>query len=189
MNNEIKNQTIFKNLLIETERLIIRPYQLEDTNDLFNIISEPNFYDYIPETPPSLKEVGEIIQWSMDCNNKNTLEKIYKLNLGIILKESNCFIGFCGLGPYDLDSTKIEIYYGLHKDFRGRGLTTEAAKALLDYGFSTLRLDEIVTTVFPQNTPSVRILEKIGMTKQYSITTPPKEHLDFKGMDYYTISK
>jgi len=70
MNNEIKNQTIFKNLLIETERLIIRPYQLEDTKDLFNIISEPNFYDYIPETPPSLKEVGEIIQWSMDCNNK-----------------------------------------------------------------------------------------------------------------------
>ncbi len=189
MESEIENHTTFKSLLIETERLIIRPYQLEDTKDLFNTISEPNFYDYIPETPPTIKEVEEIIQWSMDCNNKNTLEKIYKLNLGIILKESNCFIGFCGLGPYDLDSTKIEIYYGLNIDFRGRGLTTEAAKVLVNFGFHTLRLDEIVTTVFPQNVPSVRILEKIGMTKQYSIISPPKEHIDFKGMDYYTITR
>ncbi|MGE6257984.1 GNAT family N-acetyltransferase [Heyndrickxia sporothermodurans] len=187
MNSEIKSQTLFKNLSIETERLIIRPYQLEDTQDLFNAISDPHFYDYIPESPPSIKEVEDIIKWSMDCNNKNTIEKIYKLNLGIIFKETDCFIGFCGLGPYDLNPAKIEIYYGLNKDFRGKGLATEAAKALLDFGFSNLKLDEIVTTVFPQNVPSVRVLEKIGMTKQYSITNPPKGHNDFKGMDYYTI--
>lgn len=189
MKLELENQTIFQNLLIETDRLNIRPYKLDDTKDLYITVSDPHFYDFIPETPPSIKEVEEIIRWSIDCNNKNTLEKIYKLNLGIVYKEENRFIGFCGLGPCDLNPSKIEIYYGLNKDLRGKGLATEAAKALLKFGFCTLKLDEIVTTVFPQNVPSVRILEKIGMVKQYSITSPPKEHKDFQGMDYYTISK
>ncbi len=183
------NSFNFQTLQLETDRLFIRPYQLGYANDLFIAISDPDFYQYIPEKPPTINEVKDIIKWSIECNHKNSLEKIYKLNLGIIIKEKNQLIGYYGLGPYDLDSTKIEIYYGLQQDFRGKGLVTEAVKALLEFGFTTLQLEEVVGVVFPQNSSSVRILERVGMKRKYTISSPPEEHQDFEGMDYYSINK
>ncbi|WP_108669264.1 GNAT family N-acetyltransferase [Peribacillus acanthi] len=179
----------FKNLLIKTNRLTIRPYQITDVDDIYEVVKEPSFYDFIPESPPSIKQVEGIVKWSIDCNEKNTLENILKLNLGIVHKDENCLIGYCGLGPFDLDTSKIELYYGIRKDFRGRGLATEAALSLIDFGFDTLNLNEIVTTVFPQNISSVKVLEKIGMKRQYSIVSPPDDFKEFDGMDFYSIHK
>jgi [ribosomal protein S5]-alanine N-acetyltransferase len=61
---ELETQFVFTNLLIESETLFIRPYQLEEVQHLFNVVSDPHFYGYIPETPPSFEEVANIIRWS-----------------------------------------------------------------------------------------------------------------------------
>lgn len=61
---------MFLNLHIETERIVIRPYALTDVDALYAVVSEPNFYQFIPEDRPSREGVQRIIEWSMDCNQK-----------------------------------------------------------------------------------------------------------------------
>lgn len=180
---------LFTQLRLETERCIIRPYRTEDLHELFQAVSDLNFYKYIPETPPSLKEIEGIIKWSIDCNHKNRIDKIYKLNLAVVHKEIEKVIGYCGLGPYDVDMSKVEIYYGIAKAFRGVGIATEAASAVLQYGFEVLQLDEIVTTVFPENHPSVAILNRLGMKYEYTLENLPDEDKEFDGYDYYSLSR
>ncbi|MEJ8547981.1 GNAT family N-acetyltransferase [Brevibacillus borstelensis] len=181
---------LFTDAILETDRLRIRPYKLEDVNDLHRAVSGPTFYDYIPgETTPSLMEVENIIKWSISCCQKNTIEKIYKFNLGITLKETQEFIGFCGLGPYDLDPKQIELYYGISEKFTGQGLATEAARAVLQFGFDELQLDEIVTTVHPQNLASRRILEKVGFHYKLTLKNLTENDRAFEGYDYYAITK
>jgi [ribosomal protein S5]-alanine N-acetyltransferase len=183
------SNALFTNLQIETERLFIRPYQLEDLHELFEAVSDPDFYTYIPEGLPSLEEIEGIIKWSIDCNQKNSIEKLYKLNLVVIHKEFGKVIGFCGLGPYDLDASKVETYYGISKVFRGTGIATEAAKEVLRFGFDVLQLKEIVTTVFPENQASIHVLNKIGMKYRYTLKGLSAEYKDFEGYDYYTITR
>lgn len=181
---------LFVDARIETERLLLRPYQPDDAHDLFLAVSGQHFYDFIPgESTPTLKEVQGIIDWSISCCQRNTKEQIHKFNLGVICKETDRLIGYCGLGPYDLDPTKIEIYYGISERYTGRGFATEAAAAVLSYGLDVLELDEIITTVHPQNHASLRILQKIGMSYSHSLHNLPEDFSDFESYGYYSIKR
>lgn len=74
------------------------------------------------------------------------------------------FLGWCGL--FDLeDSGLIEIGYRYVRAAWGRGIATEAARAVLDHGFRVLALDPIVAVAHPQNAASLRVLDKIGLRR------------------------
>jgi [ribosomal protein S5]-alanine N-acetyltransferase len=180
---------MFVDAVIETDRLRIRPYQLEDVDSLYEVVSEPNFFQYVPEEIPTLDDVRKIVEWSMDCNFKNTPEKIIKFNLAIIDKEYAEVIGYCGLGPFDLNSSKVELYFGLSEQYRGMGLAKEAASAVLNYGFNVIGLNEIVSTVHPDNIASVKILESLGFVYFYTLKDLPKDEAYFEGHNYYVIEK
>lgn len=181
---------LFVDAILETDRLLIRPYKLDDVNQLHHAVSSQNFYKYIPgETIPSLSEIDNIIKWSISCCQKNTVEKIYKFNLGITLKDTQELIGYCGLGPYDLDQTLIELYYGISEEFTGQGLGSEAAHAVVQFGFAQLQLNEIVTTVHPHNLASVKILEKIGFQYKFTLNNLSEDDKAFEGYDYYAITR
>ncbi|PMC37486.1 hypothetical protein CJ195_12100 [Bacillus sp. UMB0899] len=92
----------FINAKIETDRLVIRPYCLNDIEETYSVVSEKDFYQYIPEEIPSVDGVSKIIEWSIEQNKKNTPEEIYKFNLAIIHKKDARIIGYCGLGRDDL---------------------------------------------------------------------------------------
>lgn len=78
------------------------------------------------------------------------------------LKDSGQFIGQCGLLPIP-DTEIIEIGYSYGKIAWGKGIGTEAASATLRYGFETVGLERILAVADPENTPSRRIMEKLGM--------------------------
>jgi len=179
---------MFKDYIIETERLIIRPYKLEDVEGTYEVVSEEDFFKYIPEKVPSLEDVRKIIQWSMDCSAKNTQEKIYKFNNVIIHKEHNKIIGYCGLGPDDLDLEEVEVYYGLSKKYRGIGLASEATSAIIKYGFETIKLKKIIALVDYRNLPSIKLEEKMGMKYHFKIGELSKGLEDFNGHCYYSLS-
>ena len=82
--------------------------------------------------------------------------------LGVFDKESEKLIGYCGLQPLN-DTGEIEIYYGFYKDFWGKGLATETAKAVLRFGFEDARLPRIVAATHPNNTNSQKLLLRLGM--------------------------
>ncbi len=178
---------MFLNLHIETERLIIRPYALTDLDELYAVVSEPDFYQFIPEDVPSRGDVQRIIEWSIQCNSKNTPTKIQKLNLAIVEKQSKKVIGYCGLGPDDVKETEIEIYYGISEVYRGRGITSEATKALMNYAFYKIGLPKIIAVVHPDNEASLRILDKLGMSYKYTYNNLNLELKDFEGLLYYSI--
>jgi ribosomal-protein-alanine N-acetyltransferase len=78
------------------------------------------------------------------------------------LKETQAVIGFCGL-KYLTDLDEVDVGYRFLPEFWGRGLATEACAASLEFGFTHLRLNQIIGLVLPGNTASTRVLEKVGM--------------------------
>ena len=178
---------MFLNLHIETERLVIRPYALTDLDDLYAVVSEPNFYQFIPEDMPSRDDVQRVIEWSIQCNSKNTPTKIHKLNLAIVDRESQTLIGYCGLGPDDVKETEIELYYGISEACRGQGIASEATQALLKYAFNKIGLFKVIAVVHPENVASLRIVEKLGMNYEYTYNNLNPELKDFEGLLHYSI--
>jgi [ribosomal protein S5]-alanine N-acetyltransferase len=177
---------MFINAKIETERLVIRPYQDEDAEALYQMTQEPGHFNYMPEEPPkSIKEIENLIRWSKDCNQKNTTDKIYKFNLAVFLKETGEFIGIGGLGPNDLNKDEVELYYSLVKKHQGKGYAKEIAHSVLDYGLNTIGLKKIVGLVHPENKPSVHIIQSLGMKYTKEITNQQGEFTDFNGYHIY----
>ena len=79
-----------------------------------------------------------------------------------VWKTTGELIGFCGLKYLD-DLGEVDLGYRFQRAFWGRGVATESARAMVDYGFGRLNLERIVGLVEPGHTPSIRVLEKVGM--------------------------
>jgi ribosomal-protein-alanine N-acetyltransferase len=180
---------MFKDMRLETERLTIRPFSLKDTQELHQITSQKEVVKYLPEDVMSLEEVRRIIVWLIDCYEKNTAEHIIKFTTAIVWKEDEKVIGWCGLGPLDFNPSEIEIFYGLSKEFWGKGIATEAGRAMLHHGFDTIGLDEIVAVCHPKNAPSVRVIEKMGLIYRERVEKLPREYSSYEGCLYYSLSK
>jgi len=175
------NNQMFTDVFLETDRLIIRPLSSDDTMQLRQVVAQEEVMRFLPEDVMSLEDVQEIIDWLQTCYRQNTPEKIKKWTLAVVWKESSEVIGWCGLGPLDFNPAEIEIFYGLAKDYRGRGLATEAARAVMDYGFDSIGLDRIVAVADPDNIASVRVLEKLGMKFERRLDDLPEEFKDYNG--------
>lgn len=144
---------------IETERLIIRPYSVDDLPELIEIRSDPLVYRYLggwERQNPA--EVTRRMSFYFECQ-----EKFGFSTCATIWKENGEHIGSSGLQPLE-DTGEIEVGYSLKKDYWRRGIGFEAAYAWLKYGFETSGLERIVAVCVPENTGSWRIMEKCGMT-------------------------
>lgn len=179
---------MFLNALIETDRLLIRPFQTEDLNEMYAVVSEKEFAKYIPEKEPTRQDIANNISWSIAQNKKNTPKKIYKFNLSIIHKKTQKLIGFCGLGADDLKLGDIELYYGISKYYQKQGLAFEACTALLKYGFETIGLTKIAIFVDQRNERSLKLAERLGATYRYKMVELKEEYKDFENYHYFTIT-
>jgi ribosomal-protein-alanine N-acetyltransferase len=82
--------------------------------------------------------------------------------------DCGAFIGYVGLAPARFEASftpAVEIGWRLSRDHWGRGYATEGARAALEYGFTTLGLEEIVSFTAPSNVRSQRVMQKLGMTR------------------------
>jgi ribosomal-protein-alanine N-acetyltransferase len=141
-----------------TSRLNLRPFNLDDVDPLFQILGVPGVLLYFPNPDPPEKDrvqkliEGQINHWHDHGYGWWAVE----------LKSDQKLIGWSGL-QYLPDTDEIEIGYLLAKSHWGKGLATESALVGLDFGFNELGLTEIVGIVHPENIPSQRVLEKIGL--------------------------
>lgn len=144
--------------LMETERLIIREKTLADKEELFKLHSDLEVQKYTGE---SIVESIEVIEEAIKRRVKDY--KTYGYGRWVLEdKKSKRFIGWAGL-LYLPEFDKIDIGYRLNQEFWGKGYATEASKAILEYGFNTLKLDLIIAIALPENKASIRIMQKIGM--------------------------
>jgi ribosomal-protein-alanine N-acetyltransferase len=178
---------IFVNCTISSTRIKLKPYSTIDDLRLYKIANNPDVYKYLPDKGISLEGIRNLIQWSIACNSKNTRDSIYKFNLSIYLEKE--LIGWCGLGPCDIDPNTVELYYALDPQYWGLGLASEAANALVNFAVKELDITQITATVAPQNTASVIILEKIGFKFIRNIDSQLDDHINsyFKGNAFYCL--
>lgn len=90
------------------------------------------------------------------------------VNFAILYKknpEPNGLVGIIGLKNINIDERKANLGYWIGESFWGNGIASESVKLVINYAFSVLRLEEVYAYVYSQNKPSMRVLEKNGMTK------------------------
>lgn len=148
-------------IILETKRLILRHQILTDLDNLYAIYCDPEIIKYIPDAPRNYEETREELEWHMNGHPKHP-------ELGLwatIYKETNQFIGRCGLLPWTVDGTyEVEVAYTITKAFWGQGLGSEAAQAILNYGFDQLHLKRLICLIDPDNQASIKVATKIGMS-------------------------
>jgi len=141
----------------ETERLEHRAFTLEDASAFFAINGNSEVMRLTGEPlVPSLDAAREAIAYYSD------FETVGYGRWACVLKETKAVIGFCGL-KYLTDLNVVDVGYRFLPEYWGQGFATEACVAGLDFGFTTLYLEEIVGLVLPDNVASIRVLEKAGM--------------------------
>lgn len=147
---------------IETERLLLRPFTLDDVDAYHAAIrSDPNVMRYLPGGKPQPREKTEqvirqfIAMWETSGFG----------GFAVVHKADDTLIGQAGLS--ELSGTdKIELFYAFAKPYWGQGLALEAARAVLRFGFEQCSLEEIVAVFVPENAGSERVMIKAGMISQ-----------------------
>jgi [ribosomal protein S5]-alanine N-acetyltransferase len=146
------------NIILETPRLFLRQFTETDAPLIRQLNSEPGVLQYIPEpVPESDERARQIIA--------DIILPQYKNNLGrwaVHLKETNEFIGWCGL-KWLKETNEIDLGYRFIPAAWGKGYATEAASHTLKYGLQQLQLKKIVAHAHIDNIASQKVLEKIGM--------------------------
>jgi RimJ/RimL family protein N-acetyltransferase len=153
------------NIVLETNRLLLRPLTRDDTDDLLGVFSDPETMRYYPAT----KGQQETIEW-IEWNLRSYSEHGFGL-WAAIRKDTGHFVGQCGLVlQRDVDGhDEVEIGYSFLRAQWNVGYATEAAVACRDFGFTTLDRVRLVSLIDSRNGASQRVAEKVGMSQEKEI--------------------
>jgi RimJ/RimL family protein N-acetyltransferase len=150
---------------IETERLVIRPWEPAE---------EPGFRAMVSD-PEMMRHISFGKAWSDERIAEFFARQRRHLAargfcLGALLdRASGRLAGLSGLQPMGTTSD-VEIGWWVMKDLWGRGLGSEAGAGCLRYAWDTLGLRRVTAVAFPDNRPSIRIMEKLGMRRERQAT-------------------
>ena len=143
---------------LHTERLRLRKFTPEDFADVHSYSSNAENTKYMPFGPNTPKDTREFITRTIKQNS--ALPRKY-YDFIIETRAGGGVVGACGL-YLDQDSQAAAGWI-LHRNFHNKGYMTEAAKQLIDFGFSALELHRIYATCIAENRASARVMEKCGM--------------------------
>lgn len=148
-------------IIAVTDRLIIRRWLKSDLDLFSQLNQDPKVMAFFPNL--LTKSQSSALMKRFILHHLDYGFSIYP----IVLKETDTFIGFCGLLSVGFSAhftPSIEIGWRLMSKYWGNGYAPEAAQAMLELGFDQFNLDEIVSFTFKDNLNSRRVMEKIGMT-------------------------
>lgn len=168
---------------LETERLLIRPFTMDDLDALYQILDvELSDVEFGTEGALARDERRRWLEWSV--LNYEALAQMYQPPYGdraVVLRTDGTLIGACGyvpcLAPFDqlpvfqsagqeasgLSTTEFGLYYAFAPAYQRRGYASEAAGALVSYAFDVLKLKRIVATTTYDNAGSIGVMRRLGM--------------------------
>ena len=159
---------------INIDRLILRDVRENDLSTLYELDSDPEVIRYVSYGPWTLEKSEHDLAFHLDKQVASPRTSYY---LAVILRVGDCLIGWCSLDITSHKHREGELSYALNRRYWGHGYITEAAQALLAFGWTQLHLHRIFATCHPENRASERVLQKIGMQKEGYI----REHKWSKG--------
>lgn len=165
--------------IIETERLILRPFTLDDAEASLEMSQDPEVMKFLGGVDTSsVEEHRKMLK-------KVPLDDYEKYGFGrfaMIHKETGEYMGFTGL-KYIAELDEVDIGYRIKRKFWRQGYSYEAALPSMDFGFNELGLDRIIALANPNNVASVNLMKKLGLIYEKDI------HIYDENAVYYAINK
>ncbi len=157
------NFSPFQNL--ETERLLLRRVSAEDVNEVLALRGNPEAMKYIPR--PIIKTIDEALEHINMINEK--IDANVGINWAITQKGNDKLIGIIGHYRIQPENHRAEIGYMILPEYNGKGITSEAIKVVIEYGFEQMQLHSIEAVIDPENNASEKVLQKNGFVKEAHI--------------------
>lgn len=147
--------------MLNTQRLIIRKFYIDDTESLFSILSDEEVNKYLPWFPfKSLEDTkNHLVNFYLKTNDNNNFYRY-----AVCLKENNIPIGYI---HFENNNDNNDFGYGLKKEYWNKGIITEAAKTVIEE-LKRNNVKYITATHDRNNIASGEVMKKIGMTYKYS---------------------
>lgn len=147
--------------MLNTQRLIIRKFNIDDTEALFSILSDEEVNKHLPWFPfKSLEDTkNHLVNFYLKTNDNNNFYRY-----AVCLKENNIPIGYI---HFENNNDNNDFGYGLKKEYWNKGIITEAAKTVIEE-LKRNNVKYITATHDKNNIASGEIMKKIGMTYKYS---------------------
>jgi len=157
---------------IETKRLLIREFTLDDFEAVHRYGTNPNVVKFMTWGPNTEAETRQFLQSKLQSQ---VLKPRVSYDLAITF--DGIPIGGGGLTIHDLKSDEAELGYCFDEPYWGKGFGTEFATAMIRYGFEELHLHRVIAKCDPENHGSYQVMENTGMTKEGHL----RENLKVRG--------
>ena len=162
---------------LETERLRLRLFTYDDLQIMFTLNTDPDVIKYADTPAKDMAEVKKRLE-------EGPLADYKKYGYGrfaVELKETGKVIGFCGI-KYLPEIDLPEVGFRYLKQYWGKGIGTEAAQVCVDFAREDLKIKKLVALIIPENIGSIRVAEKLGMTKGPLIHIYDEDALQYEMM-------
>lgn len=149
--------------MIRTHRTLLRHFTPEDVDAFYRMGSDPAVTRYTADPGGGFRDR----EHAMEILVAHPIADYAKHGYGrmaVVWQETDAVIGFCGLKYLD-EFDEVDLGFRLFPEFWGMGLATETGRAVLAHGFDELELEQVIALVLPANTGSIRVLEKLGLSK------------------------
>lgn len=148
---------------IITERLRLREFVADDWPAVLAYQSDPRYQRFYELTEQTERGAREFVAMFLD---QQQAQPRLKSQLAGTLKATGELIGNCGVRLNAPGAREADIGYELNPEFWGNGYASEAARAMVEYGFTALGVHRIWSWCIADNTASARVLEKLGMRQE-----------------------
>ncbi|MBU3191364.1 GNAT family N-acetyltransferase [Clostridium bowmanii] len=158
----------------------MRKLEIYDREDLFKYRSLPEVYKYQSFMPDNIKQIDDFI----NNNSRNPNIPNTWFQLAILNKNGDMLVGDIGIHFLE-DNDQVEVGYTLAPKYQEQGYAIESLKAVINYLFVDLKKHRITASADPNNTNSIRLLEKVGMRKEgHFLKSFRKEPLSKRSVPY-----
>jgi RimJ/RimL family protein N-acetyltransferase len=161
---------------LETERLVLRAMVAAELDGLLEIFGDPAVMAAFRQAPLDREQVRRWLERNLDHQREHGFGLF-----AVCLKTDGRLIGDCGLEFMEVSSERVaELGYDFRRDCWNRGYATEAACAVRDFAFGTLRLPRLVSLIQPGNPASERVAQKVGLKRTGRIQRNGRAYLRYE---------
>ena len=171
-------------MILETERLLLKPYELEFAEEIYQVVKHKEIADTMVMIPhPYPREVVD----SWISYLQKSFEQGAAYEFAVFLKESDRYIGNCGLVTVSKTHKNAEVGYFIDVSQWGKGYATEACKKIINFGFKEHQLNRIYSRCMVRNIASRKVMEKCGMVWEGRHKQEFLKGNVYEDMDYLAI--
>ena len=157
-------------IVIETERVILRKFTIDDAAFMLEMLNTPTWLRFIGDR--NVKTLEEAENYLLNGNIRSYQEYGFGFYV-VVIKETQESIGICGIVKRE-GLEDVDIGFAFFQQFMGKGYGYEAGSATLNYALNDLKIKKIVAIVDPENVVSIALLKKIGLQFKKMIQLSPK---------------